>query len=344
MRRETQRPSIGCRLNRRSILAGALALASGSLVTLESARAQASGRLHRIGYLSGTDTRMRPTLSEALRERGWIEGRNIAVETVAGRDFDAQRERAAPLARELVAARVDLIIAVAPAAIRAAIQATRDIPIVMAWWGGPDLVESGLVSSYARPGGNVTGVDMLLSLLDAKRLNVLHQAVPHATRIAVLVHNRQIFEKERPAVREVARKSGLTLEIVETGDSSRGYDGAFEAIARSQCQALLVLASPIFERDRKLIIEHARRDRVPTIYTLAANAQEGGLIAYGTSALELDRQVARQVDRILRGAKPGDLPIEQPSRYQLVINLATARDLGIAIPQPLLLQADQIIE
>ena len=344
MRRETQRPSIGCRLNRRSILAGALSLASASLVTLEGARAQASGRLHRIGYLSGTDTRMRPTLSEALRERGWIEGRNFAVETVAGRDFDAQRERAAPLARELVAARVDLIIAVAPAAIRAAIQATRDIPIVMAWWGGPDLVESGLVSSYARPGGNVTGVDMLLSLLDAKRLNVLHQAVPQATRIAVLVHNRQIFEKERPAVREVARKSGLTLEIVETGDSSRGYDGAFDAIARSRCQALLVLASPIFERDRKLIIEHARRDRVPTIYTLAANAQEGGLIAYGTTALELDRQVARQVDRILRGAKPGDLPIEQPSRYQLVINLATARDLGIAIPQPLLLQADQIIE
>jgi putative ABC transport system substrate-binding protein len=223
-------------------------------------------------------------------------------------------------------------------------QATSAIPIVVAWWGGPDLVESGEIASYARPGGNVTGVDMVLSLLDAKRLDVLHQAVPKATRIAVLVHNRQIFEQERPAVREVARQSGLTLEIVETRDSSSGYDDAFEAIASSQCHALLVLASPIFERDRKLIIKRASLARLPTIYAGATNAQEGGLIAYGTMALELDRQVARQVDRILRGARPGDLPVEQPSRYRLVINLATARALGLVIPQTLLVQADKLIE
>jgi putative ABC transport system substrate-binding protein len=196
--------------------------------------AKASERMRRIGYLSGTDIRLRPTLSEALRELGWIEGRNIVVKAVDGHNFDGQRERAIPLARELVAADVDLAIAAAPAAIRAAMQATSAIPIVVAWWGGPDLVESGEIASYARPGGNVTGVDMVLSLLDAKRLDVLHQAVPKATRIAVLVHNRQIFEQERPAVREVARQSGLTLEIVETRDSSSGYDDALRPLpARS---------------------------------------------------------------------------------------------------------------
>jgi putative ABC transport system substrate-binding protein len=344
MRHWTQGHSIGHGMNRRSILSGGIALVSGLLVARGVVRAQTLERLRRIGYLSGTDMRLRPTLAEALNELGWVEGQNITVSTVAGRGFDGQRERAAPLAKELVAAKVELIIAVAPAAIRAAIQATSDVPIVMAWWGGPDLVESKMIASYARPGGNVTGVDMLLSLLDAKRLEVLHQAVPKATKVAVLVHNRHIFEQERPAVREVARKAGLTLEIIEAGEGPTGYDDTFQTIARSQAQALLVLASPIFERDRKFIIERAGRARVPVIYTLAANAQEGGLMAYGTTALELDRKVARQVDRILRGAKPGDLPVEQPSRYQLVVNLATARALGLVIPQALLLQADQIIE
>ena len=276
-----------------------------------------------------------------MRELDWVEGRNISFET---RNTQGQRERSPELAKELVAAKVNVIVAVAPIAIRAAAQATREIPIVMAGWGGPDLVESGVIASYARPGGNVTGVDMLLSALDAKRLDVLRQAVPKATKIAVLVHNPQIFEQDRPAVREVARKSGLTLEIVGTTPSSPDYDEAFAAMVRVQCQALLVMASPIFERDRKQIIERAARARVPAIYALAANAQEGGLIAYATTAVELDRQVARQLDRILRGAKPGDLPVEQPSRYQLVINLSTARALGLAIPHALLLQADQVIE
>jgi len=233
---------------------------------------------------------------------------------------------------------------VTPIAIRAAAPATREIPIVMAWWGGPDLVESGVIASCARPGGNVTGVDMLQSVLDAKRLDLLRQVAPKATKIAVLVHNPQIFERDRTAVREVARKSGLTLEIIGTTPSSPDYDEAFAAMARSQCQALLVLASPIFGRDRQLIIERAARARLPASYAAAADAQAGGLIAYGTTAAELDRQVARQLDRILRGARPGDLPVEQPSRYQLVINLATARTLGLVIPQALLLQADQVLE
>jgi hypothetical protein len=134
-----------------------------------------------------------------------------------------------------------------------------------------------------------------------------------------------MFEPQMPGVREVARKAGLTLEMADTGDSSSAYDGAFETIVRTQCQALLVMDSPSFARDRKLIIEHAARASVPAIYAAASNAREGGLMSYGTTALDLDRQVARQIDKILRGAKPGELPVEQPSRYELVVNLATAR-------------------
>jgi putative tryptophan/tyrosine transport system substrate-binding protein len=314
----------------------------GVLAVPRLSRAQPSARLRRIGWLhASADLNVRPTLREALGELGWIEGRNIAFEA---RQFEGQREQAAAMAKELVAAKVDLVVAVAPMAIRAAKQATSDVPIVMAWWGGPDLVEAGVIASYARPGGNVTGVDMLLSALDAKRLDVLHKAVPKATKIAVLVHGLQTFEPQMPAVRDVARRSGLTLEIIDTQPSSGGYEEAFEAIVRSRSLALLVMASPLFGRDRKLIIERAARWRVPAIYAAALSAHEGGLISYGTTALELDRQVARQIDRILRGARPGELPVEQPSRYELVINLATARGLGLVIPQPLLLQADQIID
>jgi putative ABC transport system substrate-binding protein len=327
-------------MGRRSVLAGGIALATGTLMTARIAQAQPSERVRHIGWLSGTEN-VRPTLSDALRELGWIEGRNISFET---HNAEGQRERTAPMAKDLVAAKVELIVAMGPGAIRAAMQATNEVPIVMAWWGGPDLVEAGVVASYARPGGNVTGVDMLLSALDAKRLDVLHQAVPKATKIAVLIHGRQVFEPQMPAVREVARQAGLTLEMADTGDSASAYDVAFDTIARTQSQALLVMASPYFGRDRKLIIERAARARVPAIYGASLSVRDGGLISYGTTALELDRQVARQIDRILRGAKAGELPVEQPSRYELVINLQTARTLGLAVPQPLLLQADQVIE
>ena len=330
----------GRELHRRSLLAMGAALTAGALMAPRTSLAQPAERMRRVGWLSGTEN-VRPTLSDALGELGWIEGRNISFET---RNAERQRERYAPMANDLVAAKVEIIIAVAPGAIRTAMQATSEIPIVMAWWGGPDLVEAGVIASYARPGGNVTGVDMLLSALDAKRLDVLHQAVPKATKIAVLIHGRQMFEPQMPAVREVARKAGLTLEMADTGDSASAYDGAFETIVRTQCQALLVMGSPGFARDRKLIIERAARARVPAIYAAASNAREGGLMSYGTTALDLDRQVARQIDKILRGAKPGELPVEQPSRYELVVNLATARALGLAIPQALLLQADQVVE
>lgn len=327
-------------MSRRSLLASGAALTASALIAPPGVRAQPAERMRRIGWLSSISG-VRPTLTEALRELGWIEGRNFVFEV---RNAEGQRERTLPLAKELVAARVELVVAMAPGPIRAAMQATSDIPIVMAWWGGPNLVEDGVIASYARPGGNVTGVDMLLSVLDAKRLDVLHQALPKATKVAVLIHGVQMFEPQMAAVREVARKAGLTLEMADTGENGARYAEAFETINRTQSQALLVMASPLFARDQDLIIERVARARVPAIYPTAANARAGGLMSYGTTALDLDRQVARQVDRILRGAKAGELPVEQPSRYEMVINLATARALELTIAKPLLLQADQIIE
>ncbi len=332
----------GTGVDRRAAVAYGVALTAAVLMAPRISLAQPAERVRRIGWLrvSGAPG-VRTTLSEALRELGWIEGRNLAVEV---RHAEGQREQAPALAKELVGVHVELVVAEAPTAIRAAMQATTEVPIVMAWWGGPDLVTSGVIASYGRPGGNVTGVDMLLSALDAKRLDVLRQAVPNATKIAVLIHDRQAFEPQMPAVREVARKAGLSLEIFDTLGSSSSYNEVLEAVARSQCQALLVMSSPLFGRDSRLIVEAAARARVPAIYAPALNANQGALITYGTTPRELDRQVARQIDRILRGAKPGEVPVEQPSRYQLVINLATARALGLVIPQALLLQADQVIE
>jgi len=336
-----ERPFGGQGVNRRSVLAGSAAVMAGMLIEPRSTRAQPVERIRRVGWLSGTHSVVRPTLSEPLHQLGWVESRNIAFEV---RYTEDQRDRALPLAKELVAAQVAIIVAVAPIHIRAAMQATSEVPIVMAWWGGPDLVESGVIASYARPGGNVTGVDMRLIVLDAKRLDVLRQAVPKATKVAVLISNRQIFEPQMPPVREVARKAGINLEIFDTRDSSVSYSDAFDAIARSQCQALLVMSSPLFARDSKLIIEAAARIGVPAIHGEVRNAREGGLIAYGTPPAHLDRQVARQIDKILRGAKPGNVPVEQPSRYEMAINLSTAKSLGLVIPQALLLQADQVID
>ena len=321
---------------RRTVVISGLAVAV--LAAQIAAKAQRDVRVYRIGWLSPT-TGPRPTFREALRELGWIEGKTIAFEI---RSAEGQRERLPALATELVGANVDVIVAVAPAAIRAAKQVTTKIPIVMAWWGGDDLAESKIVASFARPGGNITGVHMMLTTLDAKRLDLLHRAVPQARKIAALIHDRELFAPQLLPVREVAQKAGLELLVVNTRENDRGYDGAFEAIARAGAGALLVMGSPDFARDRKRIMELAARWRLPAIY--ADGARDGGLMTYGATEEELDRQVASYVDKILKGANPGDLPIEQPTRFRFVINLKTAKAIGLTMPQSLVLQADQVID
>lgn len=321
-------------MNRRWTLVLAFCLLDMSML----ARAQPAEHLRRIGWLSPIGG-PRLAFVEALRQQGWVDGKNIAFEI---RDVRGQREKLTAMAADLVAARVDVIVAVAPAAIQAARRSTSTIPIVMAFWGGPDLVESGVVSNYARPGGNVTGVDMRLSLLDAKRLDMLRQALPNAKRIAVLVHDEMAFEAQLPPVRDTARAAGLDLLIVNTRQFDGGYERAFEAISRSEASALLVMSSPDFSRDRKLLIDEAARWRVPAMF--GDGTGEGALMTYAAPVEGLDRLAASYVDRIFRGAKAGDLPIEQPTKYQFTVNLRTAKALGITIPQSTLLRADLVID
>jgi len=305
-----------------------------------AALAREPGKIYRIGFLLPS-TGLREEFRDALRELGWIEGKTVAFEV---RQAEGRRERLPDLAADLVRSNVDIIVAQAPAAIRAAKQATTTIPIVMAFWGGPDLVQSGVVASFARPGGNVTGVQMMLYALDGKRLDLLHQAVPSARKIAVLMHDRTPGnEVQLPPVRHVARERGLELQIVDVGEHG-GYEGAFDAIVKIGPDALLVMDSPDFSRDRKLIIELAARKRVPAMLFTDDSAREGALIAYFVSRADLYRMAAHFVDRILKGAKPADLPVEQPSKFELRINLKAAKELGLTIPTTLLAYADEVIE
>jgi ABC-type uncharacterized transport system substrate-binding protein len=315
----------------------ALILALGLLAAPLVARAQQQpGKALRVGWLSSFGE-PRLTFREAMRELGYVEGKTVAFET---RNADGRFDRIPEFAAELVSAKVDIIVAVAPASILAAKQATSAIPIVMAYWGGPDLVESGVIASFARPGGNVTGVHMLASVLDPKRLQLLLQAVPAAKKVAVLSN----WEPQLPPLLKAAQDLAVQLYVIDVSDAKKGYEVAFDSMARGGAEALLVPASPQFSRDRKAIIELAARRRIPAIYELGAYATQGGLMGYGPNLAEMDRQAAKLVDKILKGAKPGDLPIEQPTKFELVINLKTAKALGLTIPPSLLLRADQVID
>ena len=312
----------------------------GAVVWPRAALTREPGKIYKIGWLTPA-TGLPAEFRDALREFGWIEGTTIVFEV---RQAEDRRERLPDLATDLVRSNVDIIAAVAPSAIRAAKQATTTIPIVMSFWGGPDLIQSGIIASHARPAGNITGVEMMLYALNAKRLDLLHQAVPTARKIAVLVPDRAPpNEVQLPPVRHVARERRLELQIVDISQHG-GYEGAFDAIVRIGADALLVMDSPVFGRDRKLIIELAARKRVPVMLNSTDSARDGALIGYGVNRAELYRMAARFVDRILKGAKPADLPVEQPTKFELGINLKTAKELGLTIPPTLLAGADEVIE
>jgi len=323
------------KLERRTFLAS---ITGGLLAAPLVAAAQPAGKMYRVGWLA-TFTEPRTTFRDAMRELGYAEGRNVAFEV---RRSESRFDDLPRLATELVTAKVDVIVAVAPAAIRAAKQAASPTPVVMAFWGGPDLVESGVIASFARPGGSVTGVHMLTSELDSKRLELLLQAVPTAKKVAAL-YNRPLFEPQLVFLRQAAPNLGVQLNVVEVADDPKGYETAFESMARAGVEALVVPSSPKLFQDRKSIIPLAAKHRIPTIFEWSVSAADGGLMAYGPTLAEMDRQSAKLVDKILKGAKPGDLPIEQPTRFELVINLKTARALGLTIPQPLLQRADEVI-
>jgi putative ABC transport system substrate-binding protein len=268
---------------------------------------------------------------------GYREGQNVAFESrVAAGNLDQLSD----LASQLVRSKVDVIVAVGPHAIKAANQATTTIPIIMAYWGTDGLVESKLVDSFARPGGNVTGVYMLASELDAKRLEILLQAVPTAKNIAVLDPGTGFPLTQ---VQQVAHAANVQLRVIQVpGDT--GYEQALASMTNQRVDALLVPSVPKFAQDRGRIIALAAKGRIPAMYEWGEIAELGGLMAYGPTQIELDRLAAGYVDRILRGNRSAELAIVQPTKFEFIINMKTARTLGLTIPQSVLLRADKLIE
>jgi len=301
------------------------------------ARAQ-QGRLPVVGVLRPTpkDTdQFAEPFRRYMRAIGWEDGRTVRFMFVWA---EGRNERAPALAEELVAQNVDLIVTFGDPAIRATQRATQAIPIVGMT---DDMVGSGLAASMARPGGNTTGVSILAPELDVKRLEILHEFVPQARRIAVLADPSTISTRTQLA--NAARDLGVELLVFEVQNPAQ-IGGPLDAIATARVEAVNVLASPQLNAARHVIIERTRNARLPAIYQFPETAEEGGLLSYGPRVLLCFRHVVSLVDKVLRGTKPADLPIEQPYKFELVVNLKTAIAIGMTIPPTLLLRADQVIE
>lgn len=317
----------------------AIVLLLATLAAPLAAEAQSAGKVYRVGVLSylAPDV-LQANLAmfrEALRGRGYVEGRNVAFEvrTSSGR-LDALPELAAELAR----LNVDVILAIAPLSIRAARQATTTIPIVMAL-GDPATFES-----LARPGGNVTGVTALAAELAGKQVELLKEALPWASRVAVLRNPEQpVHVAKLRQAETVARALGIRLVVVDAR-GPEGFDAAFATIAGERAEGLIVFADGGFLAHRKRLVELASRLRLPGVYASNGFAQAGGLITYVPDTAETYRRAASFVDRLFKGASPATLPVEQPTRFDLTVNLAAARALGLTIPQSLLVRANQVVE
>jgi putative tryptophan/tyrosine transport system substrate-binding protein len=321
-----------------------LTLALGILVASLTVEAQSAGNIARIGVLdlghsSPAAVELQRPFRQALRELGWVEGHNLAFES---RWSEGDRDRLRALAAELVRLKVDVITAAGGEAIRAAQQATRTIPIVML--GTTDPVGSGFVASLARPGGNITGVSTLQADLTLKRLELLKEAVPGVSRVAVLSDTSSgVFV--RTLVSEQARAEralGVQLHILEVPDPS-APEPAFAAITQARADALMVLPSQRLGAYATRIVDLVARSQLPAIYPAREYVEAGGLMSYARDRAEEFRRAAAYVDKILKGAKPTDLPVEQPTTFLLVINLKTAQALGLTIPATLLFQATEVI-
>ena len=329
-------------MNRRSFI-GTLA---GSLLAAPlAAEAQQAGKVWRIGFLSpsvSADLRLQGLLQafrQGLSELGYVEGRNVAMEL---RWAEGKYDRLPGLARELVGLRMDVIVAVAVPAIRAAKEATRTIPIVMA--AVVDPVATGLVASFSRPGGNITGQSTMAPEVVGKQLEMLKEIVPKASLVAALWNPSNPGNPPQLRGAEVAARTlGLRLQPLEARNPS-DFDNAFAMMTKQRSDALIVLVDVMFNEHRTRIAHLATVSRLPAVYGLPEHAAAGGLITYSASTRELFRRSATYVDRILKGAKPADLPIEQPTKFELAINLKTAKALGLTIPPSLLQRADQVIE
>ena len=316
------------------------------LTTAHLAEAQQPKKVPRIGYLSSVDAVRESSRAEAirlaLRELGHIEGQNIATDY---RYAEGKADRYPELTAELVRLKVDIIVAAGGAGvIRAAKNATKTIPIVMLG-GGADPVEAGLVESLARPGGNVTGVTNLTRELGGKRLELLKEAVPKLARVAVLYD--PAFPTNALEVKDVlpvaARALGLTVRSWEVR-SADDFDRVFAALTKQRPDGLYVPAGPLMRANGKRIAGLALKSRLPSIYESREAVDAGGLMSYGADLADSYRRVAIYVDKILKGAKPADLPVEQPTKFEFVINLKAAKQIGLTIPPNVLARADKVIK
>jgi ABC-type uncharacterized transport system substrate-binding protein len=323
-----------------------LLLTASILISFLPVEAQQTKKVPRIGYLSNNDPARDSARSEgirlALRELGYVEGQNIAIEY---RYTGGKSNRLPEFAAELVRLKVDIIlVAVGPIPIEAAKNATKTIPIVMV--GSPsDPVEAGLIESLARPGGNVTGLTNLTRELSGKRLELLKEAVPKVARVAVF------YDPAAPGsalqVKEVllvaARALGLTLQAWEVR-SAEDFDRVFAAMGKQRSDGLYLPSGNLMNRNQKRIVGFTLKSRLPSVYGSREAVDAGGLMYYGADFADSYRRVAYFVDKILKGAKPADLPVEQPTKFELVINLKTAKQIGLTIPQSVLYRADKVIK
>ena len=310
-----------------------------------AAEAQQAGKLARIGYLV-TNRAANPHLHDAfrkgLRDLGYVEGRNLVIEY---RDVEGKVERLPALAAELVALKLDVIVAPGTLQALAAKQATRTVPIVFIALSDP--VGSGVVLSLAQPGGNVTGLSNLNAELVGKRLEQVIQVVPGARRVVFLWQPGALGERAEKDMLKEAEAAARAIRAQPQFVEARGpgdLDEAYAEMVRARANALTVLPSTMFFTEQRRLADLAAKNRLPAVYPLREFVEAGGLMSYGPHVGDLFRRAATYVDKILKGTKPGELPVEQPTKFELVINLKTAKALGLTIPQSLLLRADQVIE
>jgi len=324
-------------MDRRTFIGG---FVSSLLAAAFAARAQPATKLHRIGILESLPAAQNAAnldaLRKGLRDFGYVEGQNLTIEY---RSADGHPERFPDLASELVRLKVDLIVTRGTPAARAAKNATRTIPVVMATMGDPGAI----VSSFAHPGGNITGVTTFSTELTAKRIELLKELVPSLSRVALL-HNmgNPAAVPEWEETKTAARSLGAQAELLDV--RSKGDLGhAFELAARKRIDALVVGADGIIQLHQQTILELVGRYRLPAVYPAREFVDAGGLLAYGVNYPDLYLRFASFADKIFKGAKPGELPVEQPTKFELVINLGAAKALGLTVPQSLLVRADDVI-
>jgi putative ABC transport system substrate-binding protein len=328
-------------MNKRKL--GSFALSAMLFVLCFSAEAQQTKVPH-IGYLSGSSFSAAAARVEAfrqgLRERGYVEGKNIVIEW---RVWEGKRDRQRAFAAELVRLKVDVIVAVGSGDIQSAKEATTTIPIVMIVGG--DAVESGFVDSLARPGGNITGLATLRPELSGKQLELLKEIVSKLSRVAVFAGSgMQDYVKIQKELDFTASGLGVKLQYFVIG-SLKDIETAFRAAVKGRADAVLMLvAGPVTLPYRKEIAELAVKSRLPAIYRGAEEVEAGGLMSYGVSFPDLYRRAAVYVDKILKGAKPADLPVEQPIKFEFIINLKAAKQIGLTIPPNVLVRADRVIK